>query len=113
MHLFTFLQALVFLKLMSGTNAHHILANVIIGGVDQGAGNSIRIPPNTDPVVNVKSTDMTCNVGGLVPLRKAVSIDAGQTMTFQWLTYPDGSQNVPIADSHQGLFIFPIPTVSF
>jgi cellulase len=108
MHFSTFLQVLGFLGLMSSTNAHHMLTNIIIGGVDQGDGNSMRIPPNTDPVVNVQSTDMTCNVGGLKSVRKAVSIDAGRSVTLQWRTWPDGSQNAPIADSHQGLYIFPI-----
>lgn len=107
MLLSTFLQALGFLGLMSSTNAHHMLTNIIVGGVDQGDGNSMRVPPNTDPVVNVQSTDMACNVNGLNPVRKGVSIDAGQPVTLQWRTWPDGSQNAPIADSHQGLCIFP------
>ncbi|KAH0613336.1 uncharacterized protein H6S33_009716 [Morchella sextelata] len=76
MHFSTFLQVLGFLGLMSSTNAHHMLTNIIIGGVDQGDGNSM--------------------------LRKAVSIDAGRSVTLQWRTWPDGSQNAPIADSHQG-----------
>lgn len=79
-----------------------MLTNIHIGGVDQGDGNSIRIPQNTNPVVNIQSPEMACNVGGGKPLDKFVSLDAGARVTLQWRTWPDGSQNTPIDVSHQG-----------
>jgi hypothetical protein len=61
--------------------AHHMATNIWIDGgmylecyrqtlqkltrlaVNQGAGTCMRIPRNTDPVTNVYSEDMACNVG--------------------------------------------------
>lgn len=36
-----------------------------INGADQGQNVDIRIPPNNNPVTDVTSKDLTCNVNGL------------------------------------------------
>lgn len=36
-----------------------------INGADQGQNTNIRVPPNNNPVTDVTSTDLTCNVNGL------------------------------------------------
>ena len=36
-----------------------------VNGADQGQNVNIRIPPNNNPVTDVTSKDLTCNVNGL------------------------------------------------
>ena len=36
-----------------------------VNGADQGQNVDIRIPPNNNPVTDVTSKDITCNVNGL------------------------------------------------
>lgn len=51
--------------------------------VDQGLNNYIRIPPNNNPVTDVTSTDLTCNVGGTSGSSvSTVSIAAGTNITY-------------------------------
>ena len=46
--------------------------------VDEGQNNYIRIPPNNNPVTDVTSTDLTCNVNGLSGANvQTLSIPAG------------------------------------
>ncbi|PSS35482.1 hypothetical protein PHLCEN_2v1637 [Hermanssonia centrifuga] len=35
-----------------------------VDGVDQGQNVDLRVPPNNNPVTDVTSNDLTCNVGG-------------------------------------------------
>ncbi len=35
-----------------------------VNGVDQGQNVDLRVPPNNNPVTDVTSNDLTCNVGG-------------------------------------------------
>jgi hypothetical protein len=58
----------VILGLVAGSTAHHIVSNIYIDGVDQGAGTCLRIPPDTGPVNDIHSPDMACNVGGASPV---------------------------------------------
>lgn len=83
-----------------------MITNVRIGGVDQGDGTCVRVPPNTDPVTDVKSDDMACNVGGEKSLGKFCAIDAGQVVGLVWRTWPDGTVTTPIDASHEGWFLF-------
>lgn len=96
----------ILLGALSFCNAHHIITNIYVNGVDQGDGVCIRIPPSTGPVVDVRSDDMACNVGGWRPLDKFASIGAGDNVSFKWKTWPDGSQEVPIDISHEGFYSF-------
>lgn len=91
--------------LISFCNAHHMVTNFYVGGVNQGDGVYIRVPPNTNPITNPKSNDMACNVGGEKPLGRFCAVDAGQNVAVQWRTWPDGTVATPIDVSHQGLFL--------
>jgi len=42
-------------------SAHYMVTNMFINGVDQGPGKCMRIPPNTNPVTNINSNDMSCS----------------------------------------------------
>jgi cellulase len=57
-----------------------------VNGVDQGLNHNIRIAPNNNPVVDVTSKDMTCNVNGLTGTNvSTLSIAAGTNITYvQW-----------------------------
>lgn len=48
---------------------------------DEGINTALRIPPNNNPVTDVTSTDLTCNVGGTSgSSTSTVSIPAGATV---------------------------------
>ncbi|KAF8980032.1 glycosyl hydrolase family 61-domain-containing protein [Cyathus striatus] len=46
-------------------NAHFTMQYIWVNGADQGQNNYIRVPPSNNPVTDVTSTDLTCNVNGL------------------------------------------------
>ena len=49
-----------------------------VNGVDQGQNKFLRVPPNNNPVTDVTSKDITCNVNGLSGANvQTVSIPAG------------------------------------
>ena len=53
-----------------------------VNGEDQGQNTALRVPPNNNPVTDVTSTDLTCNVGGLSGAGvETVEIPAGANIT--------------------------------
>ncbi len=59
------------------------LQYVWANGVDEGYNNFVRIPPNNNPVTDVTSTDLTCNVNGLSGTGvSTLSIAAGANLTY-------------------------------
>ncbi|KAL7270507.1 hypothetical protein RUND412_006784 [Rhizina undulata] len=97
-----FLEYLMLAALPVLVHGHHMFTTLSINGVDQGDGTCIRVPPSTDPVTDVASEDMVCNVNGGNGVARICSADAGATVTLQWRTWPDGSEDTPISSSHQG-----------
>ncbi|KAK8218899.1 putative endo-beta-1,4-glucanase D [Phyllosticta capitalensis] len=85
--------------------AHTTVYAVWINGVDQGLGNSdsgyIRSPPNNDPVKDVTSTDITCNVNN-VQVAKTLEVAAGDVVTFEWHHNSRDASDDIIASSHKG-----------
>ena len=54
-----------------------------VNGADQGQNVDIRVPPNNNPVTDVTSTDLTCNVNGLSGAGvSTATIPAGATVSF-------------------------------
>ncbi|KAA8904673.1 family 61 glycoside hydrolase [Sphaerosporella brunnea] len=82
--------------------AHHVVTNIWVDGVDQGPGTCMRLPLNTSPILDVNSQEMACNVNGGIQAGITCAAHAGSTITVQWRTWPDNSNDGPIADSHQG-----------
>ena len=76
--------------LIAEVSAHSRVTTVWIGGVDQGAGAGryIRQPPTNDPIKNLASSDLNCNVNGHISVPDYVSVPAGDTVTTEWCTYP-------------------------
>ncbi|PFH50165.1 lytic polysaccharide monooxygenase [Amanita thiersii Skay4041] len=74
-----------------------------LNGVDEGKNNFIRIPPNNNPVTDVTSTDMTCNVNGLSGSTvQTLTIPAGANITFEWHQHDQRTGEDPISAGHKG-----------
>ncbi|MCJ1440873.1 MAG: hypothetical protein MMC23_001359 [Stictis urceolatum] len=69
-----------------GALAHQNFHQFWVNGVSPGYQTCIRMPPSNNPVTNVQSNDITCNVNGnIVPSSVAVcSAKAGDTIKVQW-----------------------------
>jgi hypothetical protein len=61
--------------------------NVLVNGKDQGVGNKaggyIDSPPNNNPVLDVTSKSIECNVAG-VKASKSIDVAGGDEITFEW-----------------------------
>ncbi|KAF9453606.1 lytic polysaccharide monooxygenase [Macrolepiota fuliginosa MF-IS2] len=93
--------ALLTSSLISASLAHTTVWGVWVNGVDQGDGRNqyIRSPPNNNPVKDLTSAAMTCNVNNVAVPRR-VSVNAGDKLTFEW--YHDSRNDDIIAVSHKG-----------
>ncbi|KAL0261696.1 hypothetical protein SLS55_003126 [Diplodia seriata] len=95
-------------------NAHTTVFAAWINDEDQGLGNSdsgyIRSPPNNNPIKDVTSTDMTCNVNN-VATAKTLSVKSGDKFTFEWHHNNRDSSDDIIASSHKGpVLVYMAPT---
>lgn len=79
--------------LIAKVGAHTILVDVIINGVNQGAGagSYIREPPTNEPILNLTSPNLRCNTNGFKPLPHYVPVPAGGVVTTQWSMYVPSS----------------------
>ncbi|TRM67478.1 glycoside hydrolase [Schizophyllum amplum] len=74
-----------------------------INGKDQGQDVALRIPPNNNPVTDVTSRDLTCNVGGTSGAGvSTVEIPAGANITFEWHQHAQRTGEDPISGGHKG-----------
>lgn len=91
--------------------AHATVWGVWVNGAFQGDGRNqyIRSPPNNNPVKDVRTTAINCNVNNRV-VPKTVSIKAGDTYTVEW--YHDNRNDDIIAASHKGPHTFYIASAS-
>ncbi|RPB17344.1 glycoside hydrolase [Morchella conica CCBAS932] len=69
----------------------------------------VRAPPNNNPVQDVTSADMACNVNGNVPAASVCEVTAGSTVIHEWhhTNREQGATDAddPIASSHKGPII--------
>lgn len=86
-------------------NAHATVFAIWVNGVDQGLGNSasgyIRSPPNNDPIKDVTSTSMTCNVNNAATA-KTIEVKTGDKVTIEWHHNDRTASDDIIASSHHG-----------
>jgi cellulase len=98
--------ALAAASMISSAAGHATVFNILVNDVDQGLGNSasgyIRSPPNNSPVVDVTSTDMTCNVNGGNAAAKFVEVAGGDKITFEWHHNTNDASDDIIDGSHKG-----------
>ncbi|TFK43939.1 glycoside hydrolase [Crucibulum laeve] len=84
-------------------NAHFTMQYIWDNGVDQGQNNFIRVPPSNNPVTDVTSTDLTCNVNGLSGSSvNTASITAGSNITFEWHQHAQRTGEDAISGGHKG-----------
>ncbi|KAG6811931.1 hypothetical protein H0H92_005160 [Tricholoma furcatifolium] len=84
-------------------NAHFTMQYIWDNGVDEGQNNYIRVPPSNNPVTDVTSTDLTCNVNGLSGSGvDTLTIDAGTNITFEWHQHDQRTGEDPISAGHKG-----------
>lgn len=85
--------------------AHTTLFNVLVNGKDQGLGNKaggyIDTPPNNNPVTDVTSSSMTCNVPS-IKASSSVTVAGGDEITFEWHHNDNSASDDIIASSHKG-----------
>ncbi|KAF7775675.1 CAZyme family AA9 [Agaricus bisporus var. burnettii] len=94
---------LALLSAAAVANAHFTLQYIWNNGVDQGKNNFIRVTPNNNPVTDVTSKDITCNVNGLSGSNvQTLSIGAGSTITFEWHQHDQRTGEDPISGGHKG-----------
>lgn len=48
-----------------------------VNGVDQGKNVGIRVPPNNNPVEDVSSPNIACNVNGATGVAQTISVPSG------------------------------------
>ncbi|TCD63847.1 hypothetical protein EIP91_004889 [Steccherinum ochraceum] len=112
--------AVVLATCMSSALAHTLVWGAWINGLDQGDGRnqSIRSPPNNNPVKDLTSDAMACNVDNRV-VPKTVSVNTGDEFTFEW--YHNTRVRIKsswcsydiIASSHHGpIAVYIAPTAS-
>ncbi|KAF2827290.1 hypothetical protein CC86DRAFT_381329 [Ophiobolus disseminans] len=97
--------SIVALALAGAAAAHTTVWNVLVNGKDQGVGNKaggyIDSPPNNNPITDVTSSAMTCNVAG-VKASKSIPVNGGDEITFEWHhNTNDGGDDI-IDPSHKG-----------
>jgi cellulase len=93
------------LALAGAASAHTTVWNVLVNGKDQGVGNKaggyIDSPPNNNPVLDVSTKDIECNVAGN-KASKSISANPGDELAFQWYHDTNSASDDIIASSHKG-----------
>ncbi|PMD37789.1 carbohydrate-binding module family 1 protein [Hyaloscypha variabilis F] len=111
-----FSKYLVSSALVALSSAHTTVFNILVNDVDQGTGNTpggyIRSPPNNNPVKDLTSDDLTCNVAN-TPATRTVTAAAGDKIGIQWHHNDNTSSDDIIASSHLGpVLVYIAPTAS-
>ncbi|KAM5540356.1 hypothetical protein V8D89_005814 [Ganoderma adspersum] len=95
--------ALSILAAAAAVNAHFTMQYIWDGATDEGQNNFIRVPPSNNPVTDVTSTDLTCNVNGLSGANvETLSIPAGTNITFEWHQHAQRTGEDAISAGHKG-----------
>lgn len=100
--------ATLVVALATTASAHATIYGVSVNGKDLGDGQNkyIRSPPNNDPVRDLKSPNVICNVNGATPAPEFVKAAAGDKFDIQWfhasVTDPG---DYPLDDSHLGSIV--------
>ncbi|RYP61443.1 hypothetical protein DL770_009784 [Monosporascus sp. CRB-9-2] len=79
------LKSIAAASLLAAASAHQNLHQFWVNDVSPGYEVGIRRAPSNNPVTNVKSNDIVCNVGGTSGAGvTTVAARAGDTITVQW-----------------------------
>lgn len=78
-------QVILAAAMAAVAKAHATVWSIAVDGVDQGHGNSaagyIRAPPNNNPLKDLTSNDLRCNVGGGTAVAKSISVTSGSKVS--------------------------------
>ncbi|KAI4668475.1 uncharacterized protein J4E78_002302 [Alternaria triticimaculans] len=93
------------LALAGAASAHTTVYSISVNGKTQGLGNVaggyIDSPPNNNPIVDVTSKSMECNVAG-IKASKSVAVNGGDEIAVEWHhNNADASDDI-IDPSHMG-----------
>ncbi|KAL0633107.1 hypothetical protein Q9L58_008007 [Maublancomyces gigas] len=88
--------------LLVTAEAHTTVYGVWINGVFRGDGRNVyvRSPPNNNPLKDITSSTINCNVNGANSVSTSVAVAAGAKFEFEW--YHDARGDEIIASSHKG-----------
>jgi cellulase len=104
----SFTSILLTAALASGVSGHAFFQELYVNDVSAGHLTGIRQPPNNNPVTDVTSSDMICNVSRTSPT-DIIPVKAGDTLTTEWHHGLNGADATdgddPIAASHKGPII--------
>ncbi|KAF2866241.1 glycosyl hydrolase family 61-domain-containing protein [Massariosphaeria phaeospora] len=56
----------------------------------------------SDPLIDLSSKDMACNVGGTKGVQRVVAVDDGAVLSFKFQSYPDDASKMSYDPGHQG-----------
>ncbi|KAI0897012.1 glycoside hydrolase family 61 protein [Annulohypoxylon nitens] len=79
--------AAVALALAATAAGHATFQELWVGSEDE-ASTCARLPANNNPVTNVASNDIRCNVGGTTPAGAKCSVAAGESVTVEMHQQP-------------------------
>lgn len=101
------MKVLALLASASAVSAHTIFQSLVVGGVNQGQGNGVRIPSYNGPIEDVSSNSMACN-GNPNPTSstsKIIDVQAGSEVTALWrymLSTTGTAPNDVMDSTHKG-----------
>ncbi|KAF1983603.1 lytic polysaccharide monooxygenase [Aulographum hederae CBS 113979] len=101
----------------SVAQAHLVAFAAWVNGVDQGTANNapsyVRVHPGNNPIQDVTSPNMKCNLNGDAPAAKTVKAMPGDKITIEWHHESRAPTDDIIADSHKGpIQVYLAPTAS-
>ncbi len=101
----SFTSTLLTAALASGVSGHAFFQELYVNGVSAAHLTGIREPPNNNPVTDVTTSDMICNVSPTSPT-DIIPVKASDTLTTEWHHGLNGADAAnpddPIAASHNG-----------
>ncbi|TFK96548.1 glycoside hydrolase [Pterulicium gracile] len=83
-------------------HAHFTMQYIWVNGVDQGKNVGIRVPPNNNPVEDVSSPNIACNVNGATGVAQTISVPSGAEISFEWHQHDQRTGEDPISGGHKG-----------
>jgi len=102
--------------LACNASAHFTLQYVWKNGVSAAQNQYLRVPPNNNPVTDVTSNDLTCNVNGLSGSGVATeTIAAGDQITLEWHQHAQRTGEDAISSGHKGpvlVYVAKVPSGS-
>ncbi|KAF8681355.1 Glycoside hydrolase family 18 protein [Rhizoctonia solani] len=83
---------------------HFTMQYLWVNGVDQGQNTYLRVPPSNNPVTDVTSTDIRCNVNGLTGSATGTkaNVPAGANITLEWHQHAQRTGEDAISGGHKG-----------